>query len=48
MVLRYQGPAGLDYLARTIDEPRWLFFVRPERLTTWQGSWAERYKHYKW
>ena len=32
-----------------LNEPRWLFFVRPVRITTWQGvDWAKRYKHYQW
>jgi hypothetical protein len=49
MSLRYLGPHGPDYLVPTLNEPRWLFFVRPLRITTWQGvDWAKRYKHSEW
>ncbi|MBI3973967.1 MAG: pyridoxamine 5'-phosphate oxidase family protein [Chloroflexi bacterium] len=45
---RYMGERGPAYLEKTMHEPRWLFFVEPERITTWVGSWAERYKHSAW
>lgn len=45
---RYMGPRGRDYLEQTLNEPRWLFFVRPQHMITWQGSWHKRYKHYEW
>ncbi len=46
MSYRYLGEHGPDYLVPTLNEPRWLFFVRPVRVTTWQGvDWAKRYKH---
>jgi len=49
MAYRYRGEAGLAYLERTLNEPRWLFFVRPAEITTWQGGgWAQKYKHYEW
>jgi len=49
MARRYRGEAGLAYLDRTLNEPRWLFFVKPAQITTWQGSgWAQKYKHYQW
>ena len=48
MAERYRGPAGLEYIERTREEPRWLFFVRPERITSSQGGWATRYKHSQW
>ena len=49
MASRYLGERGPDYLVPTLNEPRWLFFVRPERITTWQGvDWAKRYKHADW
>ena len=49
MAYRYRGEAGLAYLERTLNEPRWLFFVKPTEITTWQGAgWAEKYKHYEW
>jgi hypothetical protein len=49
MAFRYRGQPGLAYLERTLNEPRWLFFVTPGQITTWQGSdWAQKYKHYEW
>ena len=49
MSYRYLGEHGPDYLVPTLNEPRWLFFVRPVKLTTWQGvDWARRYKHADW
>ena len=49
MSYRYLGEHGPDYLVPTLNEPRWLFFVRPITLKTWQGvDWAKRYKHYDW
>lgn len=49
MSVRYLGPHGPDYLVPTLNEPRWLFFLRPSRITTWQGvDWAKRYKHADW
>ena len=49
MSYRYLGEHGPDYLVPTLGEPRWLFFVRPQQTTTWQGvDWAKRYKHGEW
>jgi nitroimidazol reductase NimA-like FMN-containing flavoprotein (pyridoxamine 5'-phosphate oxidase superfamily) len=48
MVERYLGERGAAYLEQTLQEPRWLFFVEPERMTSWKGGWAERYKHSQW
>ncbi|MEZ4735626.1 MAG: pyridoxamine 5'-phosphate oxidase family protein [Caldilineaceae bacterium] len=49
MAVRYRGEAGLVYLAASLQEPRWLFFVTPSRITTWAGGgWAAKYKHYQW
>lgn len=48
MALRYFGEGGLTYFEKTLQEPRWLLFVRPERLTSWVGGWAQRYKHAAW
>lgn len=45
---RYLGEAGLAYFELTLNEPRWLFFVRPEQMSTWVGGWAQRYKHSDW
>ncbi len=45
MSYRYLGEHGPDYLVPTLNEPRWLFFVRPVKITTWQGvDWAKKYK----
>lgn len=45
MSIRYLGENGPKYLEPTLDKPRWLFYLRPENLTTWQGvEWAARYK----
>lgn len=49
MSYRYLGDRGPDYLVPTLNEPRWLFFVRPVEIKTWQGvDWAKRYKHSDW
>jgi len=45
MSIRYLGENGPKYLEPTLDKPRWLFYLRPEKLWTWQGvEWASRYK----
>jgi nitroimidazol reductase NimA-like FMN-containing flavoprotein (pyridoxamine 5'-phosphate oxidase superfamily) len=48
MAERYWGARGLEYHEKSLGEPRWLFFIRPVELTSWQGTWAARYKHYAW
>ncbi len=49
MSVRYLGPNGPSYLVPTLTEPRWLFFVKPIDLKSWQGvDWAKRYKHSEW
>lgn len=49
MAVRYLGPRGPLYLVPTLNEPRWLFFIRPVKIQTWQGvDWPSRYKHYDW
>ena len=41
MSLRYLGENGPKYLVPTLNEPRWLFFVKPRTLSSWQGTdWA--------
>src|ERR1700730_8247395 len=41
MSVRYAGAEkGLTSLEATLGEPRWLFFVRPLRMTDWVGGWA--------
>jgi len=48
MGARYMGERATGYLDQTANEPRWLFFVTPERVVTWKGGWAKRYKHSAW
>jgi hypothetical protein len=49
MSVRYLGPDGPKYLVPTLNEPRWLFFVKPTSISSWQGTdWARRYKHTEW
>lgn len=49
MSYRYLGENGPEYMAPTLNEPRWLFFVRPITMRTWQGvNWPQRYKHSNW
>jgi hypothetical protein len=49
MSIRYAGrEKGLSYLESTLAEPRWLFFIRPLRMTDWTGGWARKYKHSDW
>ena len=38
----------LNYLEKTLNEPRWLFFVEPAETVSSTGGWAKRYKHYDW
>ncbi len=45
MSVRYLGPNGPEYLTATLDQPRWLIKVTPERVVTWQGvDWAKKYR----
>jgi len=45
MSVRYLGPNGPEYLTSSLDQPRWLIKVMPERVVTWQGvDWARKYK----
>jgi hypothetical protein len=48
MAQRYRGDEGLTYLDKTMDEPRWLFFIRPLEIVSSVGGWAKRYKHSEW
>ena len=48
MAERYWGERGLRYWEQTLNEPRWLVFVEPVDITSWSGSWAQRYRHYEW
>ena len=44
MATRYMGPDGPQYAATTLDRPRVLITVTPEKIKSWTGgAWAERY-----
>jgi PPOX class probable F420-dependent enzyme len=44
MAERYGGEDGLQYLRGTLDRPRYLIRVVPEKITSWQGGdWHPRY-----
>lgn len=43
MAERYGGEAGLEYLAGTMDKPRYLVRITPNKMTTWAGGWHSRY-----
>ena len=43
MVVRYAGEPGLAYLESTIDNPRYLLRIRPDKMTTWVKGWHPRY-----
>jgi nitroimidazol reductase NimA-like FMN-containing flavoprotein (pyridoxamine 5'-phosphate oxidase superfamily) len=45
MATRYLGPVdGPRYLVPTLDRPRWLVRVHPQKVTTWAGGeWHPRY-----
>ena len=42
MVLRYLGPAGMNYFEATLDLPRVLVRIRPERVSSWDGGGVDR------
>jgi nitroimidazol reductase NimA-like FMN-containing flavoprotein (pyridoxamine 5'-phosphate oxidase superfamily) len=48
MAERYWGERGVEYHTKSLAEPRWLFFIQPVTMTSWYGTWADRYKHYDW
>jgi hypothetical protein len=44
MSYRYLGENGPTYLTSTMEQPRWLFKIKPTGFETWQGvGWARRY-----
>lgn len=44
MTYRYLGENGPQYLVPTLQQPRWLFRIKPDKIQTWQGvGWARRY-----
>jgi hypothetical protein len=42
MVLRYLGPEGMDYFEATLNLPRVLVRIRPERVSSWDGGGVDR------
>ena len=44
MAVRYGGPEGAAYAARTADRPRYLVRITPEKVTSWRGAeWHRRH-----
>jgi hypothetical protein len=44
MSVRYLGEHGPTYLVPTLNQPRWLFRIKPTKMQTWQGvGWARRF-----
>lgn len=44
MSVRYLGEHGPDYLEPTMDRPRYLVKVTPQKLSTWEGvEWHQKY-----
>lgn len=44
MAVRYMGPEGPTYAAKTFDRPRVLLTITPEKIQSWTGGeWAARY-----
>lgn len=45
MALRYLGEHGPEYLEPTMDRPRFLVKVTPQKIVTWEGvEWHDKYK----
>ncbi len=45
MCWRYRGVEGMKYFQDTLDRPRWLVKVVPEKITSWAGrDWHPRYR----
>lgn len=40
MARRYLGEDGPKYLEPTLNEPRWLIFLQPNDIKTWQGNYS--------
>ncbi len=44
MATRYLGEKGPEYLVPTLDRPRYLIKVVPDKMITWDGvEWAKKY-----
>ncbi|GAC1642602.1 MAG: hypothetical protein NVS4B2_32250 [Chloroflexota bacterium] len=45
MALRYLGEHGPEYLEPTMDRPRYLVKVTPQKIVTWDGvEWHDKYR----
>ena len=40
MAVRYLGEDGLKYLEPTMSDPRWLIFIKPKSIKTWQVNFS--------
>lgn len=40
MALHYLGEEGPKYLEPTLNDPRWLIFVKPTSIKTWRGNFS--------
>ena len=43
MAIRYMGPDGPEYAAKTADRLRYLVKITPVKITSWRGEWHPRY-----
>ncbi len=43
MAVRYMGPAGPGYAAKTASRLRYLVKITPTTITSWRGEWHPRY-----
>lgn len=43
MAVRYMGPDGPSYAAKTADRLRYLIKITPTTITSWRGEWHSRY-----
>jgi PPOX class probable F420-dependent enzyme len=44
MARKYGGPGGADYIDSTLDRPRWLIRITPDKIVSWTGEgWHPRY-----
>ena len=43
MAIRYMGPDGPAYAAKTANRLRYLIKVVPTKITSWRGEWHPRY-----
>ena len=43
MAIRYMGPDGPSYAAKTANRLRYLVKITPTKITSWRGEWHKRY-----